>query len=247
MNKPRVELAALNNALWCNAVCRAHGVPGEVRPTLWRNERIPPPYHSNVVVIAGDVSQAEIDEQVRELSVRNLSPTWSVKDSFASLDLVRHGFSVLFQATWIWLESTVATPIEASPTRRCIRICSPSELARWESAWRGDSRNESAPQETRQFPDILLLDLRHAFLAFVDGQEIVAGAIANRTPGVTGLSNVFVNAGDRNIAWAALARFAIEVFPGFPVVGYERDDDLLVAESIGFQSIGQLRVWIRQQ
>ena len=45
---------------------------------------------------------------------------------------------------------------------------------------------------------------------------------------------------------ASLVRQARALFPGFPVVGYERDGDLEVARSIGFEPIGQLRVWIRR-
>jgi len=60
MTDPRVELAALTNAMWCEAVCRAHNVPGEVLPRVWLNRRIPPPYYSNLVVVSGLTSQGEV-------------------------------------------------------------------------------------------------------------------------------------------------------------------------------------------
>ena len=42
----RVALAAMNNARWCDAVCRAHGLPTEVTATLWICHGLPPRYTS---------------------------------------------------------------------------------------------------------------------------------------------------------------------------------------------------------
>jgi hypothetical protein len=242
----KVELAALNNALWCDTVCRAHGVPGDVRPTVWLNTNVPPPYHSNLVVISSLATQAEIDEHVRHLSVRSLSPTWSLKDSFFNLDMAPHGFGVLFAAHWIWLDADRVAEKAMAATARCVRITSASALASWEACWRGDTGHQQAATGLRQFPDALLRDGNIAFMACVQGEHIVAVGIANRTPGVIGLSNVVVNAEDRGAAWSSLAGLAGRLFPGFPMVGYERDDKLRAAEAVGFQTIGPLRVWMRK-
>jgi hypothetical protein len=42
MNDDRVELAARNNAVWCDTVCRAHGVPGEFLNGIWVNRKLGP-------------------------------------------------------------------------------------------------------------------------------------------------------------------------------------------------------------
>ena len=246
MTTSRVELAALNNALWCNTVCGAHGVPGDVQPTVWLNANVPPPHHSNLVVISSMATQAEIDEHVRHLSARALSPTWSLKDSFMSLDMAPHGFGVLFEAHWIWLDADRVAEKATAAAAHCVRITSASELALWEACWRQDAGNHKAAAEPRQFPDGLLRDPKVAFLACVDGDRIVAVGIANRTPGAVGLSNVVVNTKDRRAAWMNLVGLTGRLFPGFPIVGYERDDDLLAAEATGFQTIGPLRVWMRK-
>jgi hypothetical protein len=242
----RVELAALNNALWCDTVCRAHGVPGDVQPTVWSNANVPPPYHSNLVVISSLATQAEIDERVRHLSACSLSPTWSLKDSFFNLDIAPHGFGVLFEAHWIWLDAEQAAAMPADIAARCVRITSAPELASWQACWRGDAGKQQAAEGLRQFPDVLLRDAKVAFMACVEGEQIVAVGIANRTPGVIGLSNVVVNTRDRRAAWASLVALAGRLFPGFPIVGYERGDDLRAAEAVGFRTIGPLRVWMRQ-
>lgn len=246
MNVARVELAALNNALWCNAVCSAHGLPGEVRPTVWLNQHVPPPYHSNLVVISSLVSQQEVDEYVRQLSLCKLSPNWSIKDSFMTLNLTSHGFDVLFQASWLWLDADGFLPSKTSTILRTERLKSPSQLAHWEECWRGDAENRSMTERTRQFPDSLLSDNAIAFLACWDRDRIIAGGIANRTPGAVGLSNIFISSNDQIPVWSSLVHQINSIFPGFPIVGYERDEGLVAASSVGFQTIGHLQVWIKR-
>jgi hypothetical protein len=46
MADSQVGLAALNNALWYDAIFRAHGVPGEMLDSVWLSRSIPPPFHS---------------------------------------------------------------------------------------------------------------------------------------------------------------------------------------------------------
>jgi hypothetical protein len=242
----RVELAALNNALWCDAVCRAHGVPGEVGPTVWLNVKVPPPYHPNLIVISSMTTQTEIDEHVRHLCACSLSATWSLKDSFFNLDMVPHGFGVLFEAAWMWLDADRVAGQPAADAVRCERITTASELATWEACWRDDAANDPASGQPRQFPDALLRDRKIAFLACVEDGRISAVGIAHRTSGVIGLSNVVIHTPDRRAAWASLIGLTGRLFPGFPVVGYERENDLQHAVAAGFRTIGPLRVWNRQ-
>ena len=51
----------------------------------------------------------------------------------------------------------------------------------------------------------LLQDETIMVLACRDGERVVAGAIANRSGTVVGVSNVFDTAGDLESAWAAAA------------------------------------------
>jgi hypothetical protein len=238
----RVELAALNNALWCQTVCSAHGVPGELLPRCWRNPQPPPPYHSNLVLIASDMSAAELEAQLRYLAARLPSPHWGLKDSYANQDLSAQGFRPLFEAAWIWREPA---DLPKATSLRCSAVHTPEQLADWESHWRGDAGNAQAAG-SRQFPEALLLEPGHRFIACSDGERFVAGAIANRTPGVIGLSNLFVAPdADAAQAWATIAGHASEAFPGIPLVGYERGDDLRAALAAGFKTTGPLRVWTR--
>jgi hypothetical protein len=187
-----------------------------------------------------------VDEYVRQLSLCNLSPNWSIKDSFMTLNLTSKGFDVLFRASWLWLDADGFLPSKTSTILRTERLKSPSQLADWEELWRGDVGNRSIKEQTRQFPDSLLSDNTIAFLACWDDDRIIAGGIANRTPGVVGLSNVFTNSSDPVSVWASFVHQINSIFPGFPIVGYERDDDLRAAISVGFQIIGRLQVWMER-
>ena len=74
---------------------------------------------------------------------------------------------------------------------------------------------------------------------------IVAGGIANRTGDVVGVSNIFTPEDAAQDFWASFVHMAMETFPGLALVDYERGADLKIAHSVGFQSIGPLRVWVK--
>jgi hypothetical protein len=87
-----------NSAEWCDRVCRAHGVPGTFTPEIWFQPRIGPPYYSNAIILtrSGLTEQYAAIAQLEEA----LPQGFSVKDAFASLDLTKSGFHVLFDAEW---------------------------------------------------------------------------------------------------------------------------------------------------
>ena len=99
MTTREAALGARNNALWCDAVCRAHGRPGEFVAGLWLNRQPVPRFYSNAVTLSPK-DPAGQRAWVAHLMTRR--PSFSVKDSFAALDLSDLGFDVLFEATWLW-------------------------------------------------------------------------------------------------------------------------------------------------
>src|SRR5438874_11943324 len=97
------EQAARNNAVWCDAVCRAIGSAGEFdeQRGLWLHRHRSLPLYPNIVTIAPPEKAEPQLARIAELCVA-LPTGFAVKDSFAALDLVPLGFSVLFEAHWIW-------------------------------------------------------------------------------------------------------------------------------------------------
>jgi hypothetical protein len=155
-----------------------------------------------------------------------------VKDSFATMDLSGEGMDLLFSATWIYHEGGPgrerAAPTEWAP------VTTVSGLAEW-----------TGQHDTG---DVLLPPLlrrgHFRILARRLGGRIVAGAVARLGSGVVDVSNVYAVPGHA-VDWAELADVVGACFPGRPMVGYERGDDLAAALGGGFVPVGELRVWIR--
>jgi hypothetical protein len=234
--------AARNNAEWCDAVCRAHGNPGEFHDDIWLSRHPVPRFYPNAGTLA-EPSPRQL-ALIDELIAARLPSGCAVKDSFSMLDLEPRGFRILFDAEWIYLP--VSRMKDIGSTRASARweiVRDDLALAEWESAW---SRSAGDASKDRIFLPPLLENKDVAVVAgFRDG-DIVAGAIANRSDGVVGWSNFFAPATEIfDHATASLATIA-RLFQGLPIVGYEHGDDLRNAHSIGFESIGPLRVWIFQ-
>lgn len=230
MSAPRDAIAARNNAEWCAAVWKAHGLPVEQRHGLWFCAQETPQFYPNVVTVDPDADPEAQTRFIRELAGRSAFE-FSVKDSFASLPLADAGLKPLFSATWLWREPAGAQSLRDDLHWRRIQL---PDLEQWERAWRGDGAARA-----RTFPDDLLHDARaHVLGGFNADGQIAAGAIGYAAAGVIGLTNVF---GSRGQALAALAK----LLPPAPVVAYEAGADPAAARRRGFDPLGPLTVWAR--
>jgi hypothetical protein len=238
-------LAVRNNALWCDAVYRAHGKPGEFLPDLWFNRHAGLPFYPNAITLSTGSGRTGQVAQIAKLAAVGLPGGWGVKDSFAALDLTPLGFAPLFAAEWIWRAAGLEGSEPAPPELRWERLLDERALTNWEAAWNGEPpAGEPAPD--RLFLPALLADPAIAFLAAYTGDRIVAGAIANLTGEVVGLSNFFLPADGPAPYWAGCLAAITRLFPGRAIVGYERNDALLQAQRAGFSSLGTLQIWIKQ-
>jgi hypothetical protein len=232
----RIIRAARNNARWCDAVCRAHGNPGEFHDHLWINRHRVPRFYPNAGTLA-EPSRRQL-ELIDELLAARLPSGWAVKDSFCTLDLASRGFRVLFGAEWICSPVSRMKVIVSSAQWEIVR--DDLAQAKWESAW---CRSAGETSEDRIFLPSLLDDKDIAMVACYRDGHIVAGAVANRSDGVVGWSNFFAPAAEiLDRAKESLATIAA-VFPGSPIVGYEHGAELRNAHALGFESLGPLRVW----
>ena len=231
--------AVRNNADWCDAVCRARGVPGRFTEQLWVNEHATPPYYPNIITL-----QPSSDALLHELAdaiarVRATVDQLSIKDSFADVDLSPHGCRVLFDARWIARPHTLAAPASSIPGVEWSIVRDAAGLGAWKIAW----DREIMKVDPIFGPDLLRND-GVAFIAAHRDGVIVAGAIANKTAGAVGLSNVFVRDSDPGNAWAGCVAQAMAWSPGMPIVGYQSGAQLAAALDLGFEPLGPLRIWI---
>ncbi|MGW0772125.1 hypothetical protein ACWD01_00395 [Streptomyces sp. NPDC002835] len=230
----RARTAARNNAEWCEAMCRAHGLPGDFGPRAWTNPRRTPLLYPDAVTL----SEAATADDVLA-AVDTAGGGCSVKDSFASLDLSGAGFDVLFEARW--LHRPTGTPAPAPPPGVAwAPLTTPAELAEWATAWDADEGLSAL------FRPELLADPFVTFLAgrSADDGRVVAGAVVNVGGGAAGLSNVFTTSGDTDAAWAGCVSSVSHLWPDLPAVGYEQGADLTSAVRHGYEEVGALRVWL---
>jgi hypothetical protein len=240
----KVRQAARNNALWCDAVCRAHCKPGEFRPAAWVNRHPAPRFHSNLVTLGCGEAAADQLAGIRELMAGGLAGPWTIKDSFNALALGPLGFVPLFKATWLWRDPSLLVPGAEPQGVRWAQVRKDAELRQWEAAWNGDPADGLAMPMQRQFMPPLLADRDIVFIAALRDDRIVAGAVANRTGRVVGLSNIFLPLEDSLGFRAGCVAMAQERYPGLPMVGYERGAALISMQALGFKRLQPLTVWI---
>jgi hypothetical protein len=219
----RLPWAVRNNASWCDLVCRSHGIKTSFGPDLWVAAERAPILYPDAVTLREQAAEETV------LIAIAPGPGASVKDSYATLDLARHGFDELFEARWITHD-----PSSAHSNRNWTIVDTTEALAEW---------TEAADLSNTLTPDLL----RHAdvrFLAAHDRHGISAGAVANLTGPVVGVSNVFVTTIGEDQAWAAIPAAVNTAFPSAALVGYEHGTGLQAAIAAGFSELGPLRVWL---
>jgi hypothetical protein len=121
-----------------------------------------------------------------------------------------------------------------------------NELGEWERAWRGSDANAAVKGLLRVFSSSLLTEPGIHFLLGRREGVASASAVLNRTRNVVGLSNVFTGDVDAGPLFPGCVGLAGKLYPGVPIVGYERGNQLLHAERSGFSRLAGLRVWERR-
>ncbi len=229
---PTIEVVAANNAEWCDAVCQMHGLVTETDFAAWTSRTRTPALYPDAVTLAPGIS---VDGLLARI---DRSPGCSIKDSFASLDLVDYGFRILFDGQWIVREPKESLVVEADPRWTVVRGA--DAFVSWETAWRG----HNGPDDVLR-PGLLSFSAVTVLAALVD-ERIVGGAILNQGPKVIGISNFFTE--DETIAenWQGCLAFVDTLFPGATLVGYESGANLDVVRSLGVTPAGPMRVWISQ-
>jgi hypothetical protein len=228
MNRWRA-IEAENNAHWCDLVVRSHGGQGVFSPDAWTSPTRTPPLFPDAVTLIPSPRVPDLLSRIDALS------GCTIKDSFASLDLTADGFNVLFDAQWITSPAHPDTEWGVPPD--WVQITDPDGFGLWKEAWchPGGPRDILLPE---------LLSEGAVVLGRIKNDRVIAGGIVSGSARVAGLSNVFTGVGHESETWSALAQCARAFFPGLPLIGYERGEELAHAQSGGFQTAGALRVWI---
>jgi hypothetical protein len=239
MSSSWVTNAARNNAEWCDLVCRTHRVPGEFCQHSWINRNETPPFYPNLVTLDESKSTQQY-EAIRELVEMDIPVEWAVKDSFSTLDLSSDGFRELLAGDWIrWPASSKMPEVYPSGVRWA-KIADRKDLMQWERGWRG-SATESEPL----FLPSLIEDERIIIVGAFCEDTVVAGCIGNRSEDVVGISNIFGPDEKAKEFRSGCVAAILEWSKGLQLVGYESGQDLVAMKSLGFETVGQLKVWVK--
>lgn len=224
--------AARNNAAWCDAVCRAHGLPGEFTAGAWVNPRRTPAGYPDAVTLDTASTAAHV------VSWLDAAPGCSIQDSFRDLDLAGYGFRVLHDARWLFRSPEHDLPPEPAELSWST-VTSREELVSWGHARAGGDAEQALRPGLLADPTVQIL------AGYRDGR-MCCGAVLNRSDGpAVGVSNVFTLHGRPADTWSGLVNVASRHFPGIPLVGYEDGEALHLALGQAFEDIGGLRVWLR--
>jgi hypothetical protein len=221
----RLRRAVDANVGWYEAIFAIHGIGSMLTGGLWSSLGPPPPLHSHAVVVESSVTFDVVERRIGGI------PHAGFKDSFAGLDASSIGMSPLFEATWIHRDPDTGS---AGDPSAWTEVKTAADLAEWNAGYDTGEVLIPAVLERGQF----------RILARIAEGDVVAGAVVRLGSGAIDLSNVHA-VGDYIVDWAELAAAAATRFPGRPLVGYERGDDLAGALAGGFEPVGELRVWVR--
>ena len=232
----KLERAIANNSGLYAAVFNARRQLWLRSPSIDYCQEKAPPLYSNLVTRVRNWSPDDIFHSIDAAALRDGWPEWSIKDSFGELQLERFGFQPLFDARWLFLDGE----IQSSRAMRSNfgRIESIDALLAWRNAWDGNALL-GAQIFTRA---LLGTPGFHIFAGRQDGAT-VCGFVANRTDDVLGLSNYF----GLPQYWPDVIAHCRSVFGNIDLVGYERDSQTLgILHEIGFETVGDLTVWLKQ-
>ncbi len=187
-----------------------------------------PPLYPNIITLrSGDL----IDEYINTIDP-HLSLGWGIKDSFSELNLNRNAFTPAFEANWFCRVPEQDVTETYSDGFYLKTVETQSDLDRWVAAW-GEGEgifNLSLLENT----DIELIYLER------DG-KVVSGLATSHSGDSVGISNTF---GQSNDILGCVSLVA-ESHPSKGIVGYDGKAEVVALSNLGFQEIGNLRVWLR--
>jgi hypothetical protein len=231
----RIVLAAVNNARWCDAVARSHGVVCTTDALAWTASSRTPPYYPDAVTLSPEVGEYDVLARIDD------SDGCSVKDSWSRLDLTVEDFARLVVGEWVWLDPSAPVRPPAGPSWS--RVGSPEAMADWVRAWASDPDADAILRPSLlDEPGVHVLGARASDDPM---SHFVSGAVVNVTGEVAGLGNVFSRDGDAERAWAAAAAAARTVTDGLPLVGWEAGASVEAAVGAGCERLGPLSVWLK--
>jgi hypothetical protein len=238
----KLQRAIDNNHGVYEVVFAGHGIRWNKNPSSWYCLEKVPPLYSNLVTRSAEWRPDGAFRSIDKAFENEQWENWSIKDSFAALDLGSYGFEKLFDAQWLYLEASRFAPEKEIAGIRYELIRDEDALCLWRKAWDADEALGN-----RIFHPSLLRDPRVHFVAGYVAQKIVSGCLVNKTEDVLGISNCFC-AGEDTGYWSDMISFIHATIERADIVGYERSEPLVAGlRAMGFEAVGNLTVWLKKR
>jgi hypothetical protein len=210
---------------WYDDVFDLHRIPVRIDDGLWAALGPPPPWHSAVKTLEPGIDAARVLEAASRFE------HCAVADSFGDLDLRRHGFEVLLDATWLQ-----RAPVGAGP-------------ATLPQGWSvvDDEETLTAWGTAHDYDGVLLPTVLHhprfRILACRRQGVLVGGAVSHDAGDTVGLSNAWGAGrfGESDEVLAAVSALC----PGRAVSDFAEGSERDAMVAAGFTPLGPQRIWIR--
>ncbi|EAR09883.1 hypothetical protein [Reinekea blandensis] len=219
--------AVQNNADWCDAVARAHGLRPQTLGGVWFCPDPMPSTYPNLITLTPGVFNSALINDLRP----DNGAAWYIKDSFAEQTRHHHNYQQLFKAHWYVCESRFEVR-ETAAYESLYQAQSVKELELWVAAWQEMTGNDT------DFPADLLDDGRIRFVWLGGAEQAQCGAVLFGSHDVMGLTNLFGDPADLQ----RLIRIIQLNFPGQTLAGYGDQAELTLLKPFGFRTLGALTV-----
>ena len=215
-----LKAAIQANAVWCDAVCVAHGLKTRWGSDFWVCEDRPPVYYPDLITLS-----PEADPMIAGKAAT------SIKDSYDRLSL-RKPYFKLFSAHWYMAHPTglIGNDGKRLEVRKVRTV---PELEAWSKSWGGQ------PEGDDIFPQRLLTDPRIRFLA-VGGSGLAACLAETQYGQIWSISNLYGPREDLTHCFRHMA----EEMPGIPITGYGDEEETEMLQELGFLRLTPLSVWL---
>jgi len=233
-----VALCAEAVAGWHAAWLTALGLRSAADADAWRALDPPPHIYFRAITLRTDTPAKAVADA-----------TGAVCDSWQTIDLAQAGFRDWRHEPWFLCEpsgpSGAATPAELE----IVRVTTAQEVEELEAvSVRGFGKEEDTIQPGTIHPPAILDDPRMVlWLGRVDGKPVGA-AMSYRSDEAVGIFGVTTIAAMRRRGYGtALTRAAMLVDTGLPSVLAPSPEGESLYRRLGFEQVGELRIWSRHK
>jgi hypothetical protein len=235
--KDPVALCADAVAGWHAAWLTALGLRSAADADVWRALDSPPHIYFSAITLRPDAAAAAVADAAG-----------AVCDSWQTIDLEQSGFRDWRHEPWFFCPSPESAGGQKPPELEIVRVATAQEVGELEAVSVRGFENEAATIEpgTLHPPAILGEPRMVLWLGRVEGRPVGA-AMSYRTDEAVGIFGVTTIASMRRRGYgSALTRAAMLVHSGLPSVLAPSPEGEGVYRRLGFEHVGELRIWSRQ-